>query len=60
MFTEGETKLLLKRVADNEAITMNVRVLEVTESVDCLRLEKVEGSIDTFLQLVRDITEAFE
>lgn len=60
MFTDGETRLLLKRVADTEATSLNVRVLEVSEEVDCLRLEKIDGSIEAFLQLVKDITAAFD
>jgi hypothetical protein len=37
MFTDGETKLLLKKVYDNETITVEIGVLNVNEKADCLR-----------------------
>lgn len=59
MFTEGETRLVLKRVGE-DVVTVSVKVLEVNEGVDCLRLVKEEGGVDGFLGLVRDVTQAFE
>jgi len=60
MFTDGETKLVLKKVHDNESVVAEIKVLSVDEKADCLRFGFTEGSFDKVMEFVKEIKAVFE
>lgn len=60
MFTDGETKLVLKKVHDNESVVAEIKVLSVDEKADCLRFSLTEGSFDRVMDFMKEIAVVFE
>lgn len=60
MFTDGETRLLLKKVYDNESVVAEIKVLSIDEKADCLRFGTTEGFFGRVMDFMKEIAAVFE